>query len=42
MKSAAIILLSIFCNTASCQQDNEAIKKAINTFFEDMKSMILQ
>ena len=32
MKIAALILLSILCNTAMAQAKNEAIKKPINTF----------
>ena len=38
MKIAALILLSILCQTAMAQSENEAIKKPINTFFAGMKS----
>ena len=37
MKLVAFILVLIFCNTAMAQ-DNEAIKKTINTFFDGMKT----
>ena len=38
MKIAALILLTILCNTAMAQAEKEAIKKPINTFFAGMKS----
>ena len=38
MKIAAIILFAFMCNAAIAQSENEAIIKAINTFFAGMKS----
>lgn len=38
MKIAAFILILFFYNTSNAQQDNEAIKKTINLFFDGMKN----
>ncbi len=39
MKSFAIFLSVLFCNTAIAQQDNENIKKTISLFFDGMKTI---
>ncbi len=37
MKIAALILFTFLCSTVMAQQQNDAIKKCINTFFNGMK-----